>query len=137
MHMTFDEYMKLRIRENTLRLRLTQTELAELERLGRVENRTQLGQDPALTLVFRLQLSAFRIVPGVEFDGGRITVSLPEAQARSWARENEVGMYSEEPWGLKLSIEKDFQCLDQRSNEDDSDAFDRQLFASAATTTVD
>ncbi len=83
--------MKLRIRGNSLRLRLTQTEVAELVRAGRVEDRTQLGQDATLGLVFRLQLSAFRLVPGVEFDGGRITVSLPEAQARSWAPENEAG----------------------------------------------
>ena len=124
--------MKLRIRGNSLRFRLTQTEVAELVRAGRVENRTQLGQDAALGLVFRLQLSAFRLVPGVEFDAGRLTVSLPEAQAKSWARENEVGIYGEESWGLKLSIEKDFQCLDQRPNENDSDAFDRALFAIGA-----
>ena len=129
--------MKLRIRENTLRLRLTQTEVSELVRAGRVENRTQLGHDAALGLVFRLQLSAFRLAPGVEFDGQRITVSLPEAEAKSWAQENEVGIYGEEPWGLKLSIEKDFKCLDERSNENDSNAFDRALFASAGITTDD
>src|SRR5882762_10292453 len=129
--------MKLRIRENTLRLRLTQSEVAELVVAGRVENHTQLGQDSAVGLVFRLQLSAFRLTPGVEFDGGRITVSLPEAHAKSWAQENEVGIYGEEPWGLKLSIEKDFKCLDERSNENDSDAFDRALFASAGITTDD
>ena len=124
--------MKLRIRGNSLRLRLTQTEVAELVRSGRVENRTQLGQDRALVL--RLQLSAFRVIPGIEFDGSRITVSLPEVEARAWAGENEVGIYSEEPWGLKLSVEKDFQCLDTRPNDDDSDAFDRALFAAAGIT---
>jgi hypothetical protein len=129
--------MKLRICGNSLRLRLTQTEVAELVSAGGVENRTQLGQDPAQAFVFRLQLSTLRLIPGVEFGGGRITVSLPEAQARSWARENEVGIYSEEPWGLKLSVEKDFQCLDQRPNEDDSDAFDRALFSTAGITTAD
>jgi hypothetical protein len=129
--------MKVRIRENTLRLRLTQTEVAELARAGQVENRTQLGQNPAAALVCRLQLSTFRVVPGVEFEGNRITVSLPELEAKAWARDNEVGIYGEEPWGLKLSIEKDFQCLDQRPNEDDSDAFDRTLFAGAAMTIDD
>jgi len=102
--------MKLRILGNSLRLRLAQTEVTELVRAGRVENRAQLGQDPALAFVFRLQLSAFRLAPGVEFDGSRITVSLPETQARTWAQENEVGIYREEPWGLKLSVEKDFHC---------------------------
>ena len=129
--------MKLRIRGNSLRLRLTRTEVAELVRAGRVENRTQLGQDPALAFVLRLQLSAFRLVPGVEFDGTRLTVSLPEVQAKSWARENKVGIYGEEPWGLKLSVEKDFQCLDERPNENDSDAFDRTLFAAAGLSTED
>jgi hypothetical protein len=111
--------------------------VAELVYAGRLENRTQLGQDPALAFVFRLQLSPFRLAPGVEYGGGRITVSLPEGQARSWAQEDEVGIYSEEPWGLKLSVEKDFQCLDQRPNEDDSDAFDRALFAATGITTDD
>ena len=121
--------MKLRIRENTLRLRLTQTEVAELVRSGKVENRTQLVRDAARGLVFRLQLTPFRLAPGVEFDGHQITVSLPEAEARSWARENKVGIYGEEPWGLKVSVEKDFQCLDHRPNENDADAFDRALYA--------
>jgi hypothetical protein len=127
--------MKLRIRGDSLRLRLTQTEVAQLVRSGQVENRTQLAQDPARAFVFRLQLSAFRLAPGVEFDGGRIIVSLPEAEAKTWARENEVGIYGEESWGLKLSVEKDFQCLDERPTEDDSDAFDRALFAAAVNHT--
>ena len=122
--------MKLRIRENTIRLRLTQTEVAELVRNGRVENCIQLVKEAVRGLVFRLQLSPFRLAPGVEFDGRQITVSLPEAEARSWARENKVGIYGEEPWGLKVSVEKDFQCLDHRPNENDSDAFDRSLYAS-------
>ena len=129
--------MKLRIRGNSLRLRLAQTEVARLVRAGRVEDRTQLGQDPGLSLEVRLQLSEFRLVPGVEFDGSRITVSLPEAHAKSWARKNDVGIYGEEPWGLKLSIEKDFKCLDERSNENDSNAFDRALFAATGITTDD
>jgi hypothetical protein len=38
---------------------------------------------------------------------------------------------------MKLTIEKDFQCLDQRPNENDSDAFNRALFAAAGITADD
>jgi hypothetical protein len=107
--------MKIRIRGNPLRVRLTPFEVAELIDAGGVENRTQFGEDPSLTLLIRLQLSSLHAAAGVEFVGRRITVSLPQAQAKRWAEANDLDIYSIEPWGFKLLIEKDLRCMHRRT----------------------
>src|SRR5215469_9506543 len=116
--------MKLRIRGNSLRLRLARTESADLARLGFVEDRVQLGAKSDCTLVYRLELSSEVTKPTAVFPGAQICVRLPLAAGREWARNKSVGLYSEESWGLKLSIEKDFKCHGVRPEEDDSDGFE-------------
>ena len=115
--------MKLRIRGNSLRLRLTRTEMAGLVGCGFVENRVQLGRQPGCALVYRLELSDTLTKPTTVFADAKICIRLPAVEARNWARNETVGIYAEESWGLKLAIEKDFKCLDPRLGEDESDAF--------------
>lgn len=131
--------MKLRIRGNSLRLRLTRTELAELAGTGTVVNQVQLGVFPDCALVYRMELSDEAIKPVVVFRNSQICVSLPSVQAREWARSESVGIYSEESWGLKLIVEKDFKCLDPRIGEDESDAFENPggISHAACTATSD
>ena len=50
---------------------------------------------------------------------------LPEAAARVWSAGMEVGLYSEQSWGLTIAVEKDFKCLEPRPGEVDTDAFER------------
>ena len=116
--------MKLRIRGNSLRLRLTKTEVADLASIGFIEERTQLGATPDSALVYRLELSETVSQPTTTFHGSCICIQLPAAEGRTWAYSNTVGVYGKEPWGLKLALEKDFKCLDPRRDEDESDAFE-------------
>lgn len=121
--------MKLRINGNSLRLRLTRKELAGLIEVGNLENDIRLGPGVEQVLVYRLELSGARKSPGIDFEAGRIVIFLPEGQAGHWADSDQVGIYIEEAWGLKLLLEKDFKCLEQRPGEDDADAFDRPVGA--------
>lgn len=116
--------MKLRIRGNSLRLRLTRTEVAELAAAGFVEERAQLGTTPDCALVYRLELSPTAPRPTASFHGSQINILLPATEGRAWAQNDTVGIHGEETWGLKLTIEKDFKCLDPRRDEDESDAFE-------------
>ena len=52
----------------------------------------------------------------------RVQVSVPRAQARSWADSDQVGLEAEHQ-GIAILVEKDFKCLTPRKNEDDGDAF--------------
>lgn len=116
--------MKLRIRGNSLRLRVTKTEVAGLAATGFIEERTQLGTDPDSALVYRLELSETATRPTTLFRNSQIRILLPATEGRAWTGNETVGIYHEEAWGLKLAIEKDFKCLDPRRDEDESDAFE-------------
>jgi hypothetical protein len=115
--------MKLRIRGDSLRLRLSQAEIARLRETGEVGDRVRFG-DRSLDYVL---VSADVQAPSARFDGDRIEVAIPHAVARSWAESEQVGIEAEQALAggdaLRLLIEKDFKCLAPRSGEDDSDAF--------------
>ncbi len=117
--------MKLRIRQNTLRLRLTKTEVDRLAKDGRVEESTVFSPSSALRYV--LTTSDTVAALDASFTDGTIEIRVPTKTARAWATNEEVGLSGEVPvkdgTPLVLLVEKDFACLKERPGEDDSDAF--------------
>jgi hypothetical protein len=114
--------VKLRIRGDSLRLRLTRGEVTSLREHGEVAETIHFG-GRALEYVLR---SAEVDAPRASFVGDRIEVAIPRAAAETWAGSDQVGIEAEqelEGGSLRLLIEKDFQCLAPREGEDDSDAF--------------
>jgi hypothetical protein len=118
--------MKLRIRKNSLRLRLQQHEVKQLVTAGAVIDETCFGKE---TLRNSIEISADVSAMCADFASNTIRVRVPMAAALHWASSDEVGMLAEQvtPAGpLLLLIEKDFACLQPRDpalREDDSDAF--------------
>ncbi|WP_146157752.1 DUF7009 family protein [Enhygromyxa salina] len=110
--------MKLRIRGDSLRLRLTRGEVQQLRTTGRVSASTQFG---ARTLEYVL-CSADVDAAQARFEGDCIEVTLPRSLANTWADTEQVGIEAEQGV-LRLLIEKDFQCLAPRAGEEDSDTF--------------
>lgn len=117
--------MKLRIRGNTLRFRLTQGEVDALAASGRVEDGVTFG--PGARLVYALATSARAAAPEARLEGARVEVTLPEAAVRAWASTEQVGIEADQAieggGSLRLLVEKDFACLKPRTGEDDEDAF--------------
>src|SRR5690349_19230766 len=114
--------MKLRIRGDSLRLRLSQAEVGRLRDTGEVGDRIHLGNRSLDYVLVRADIDA----PRACFDGDRIEVSLPRAIADDWTKGEAVGIEAEQPLAvgtLRLLIEKDFRCLAPRPGEDDTDAF--------------
>ncbi len=118
--------MKLRIRKNSLRLRLQQHEVKQLVAAGAVIDETCFGKE---TLRNSIEISDDVSAMCADFASNTIRVRVPMAAALHWANSDEVGMLAEQvtPAGpLLLLIEKDFACLQPRDpalREDDSDAF--------------
>jgi hypothetical protein len=119
--------MKLRILDDSLRLRLSQGELEQLRTLGRVEAAIGFGPGPAQQLVY-----AIVVAPGAQritatLTEREIVVTLPKAMADAWIGGNEVGLSAEQSLGpdrtLALLIEKDFKCLQPRPGEESYDGF--------------
>ena len=127
--------MKLRIRGNSIRLRLTKSEVAEIGAGRAVEETVEFDTERAQNFVYALVPAADAEKPYAVFDGNRITVFIARKQARDWAGTNQIGIESENFTGenraLRILIEKDFACLEPRAGEEDADTF-ANPFQSAA-----
>ncbi len=119
-------FMKLRIRGNSLRLRLTRAEVDTLAAHGRVEDAVAFGPGETARLVYAI-VARQDARSSADMQGRAITVTLPAALVRDWAVSEQVGIAHEQPIGeggpLKVLVEKDFACLAPREGEGDESAF--------------
>jgi hypothetical protein len=118
--------MKLRIKGNSLRLRVSRSELARFQAGGRIADTIHFTAAPEANLTYALE-SALQLSPvTVRYGSREVTVILSEDRARVWGAPNEVGVYTTLNMGsagsLEVVIEKDFACID-RSDEDQTDTF--------------
>ena len=117
--------MKLRIRDNSVRLRLTRGEVDTLRDDGLVAART--GFPGGREFQYVLESSPASVNPGAFFSDNAVTVRLPETTVLAWANSEQVSITGDQLLddGDKLSIlvEKDFQCLAPREGEDESDMY--------------
>lgn len=118
--------MKLRIKGDSIRLRLTQTEVKTLAETGAVESAMRVA--PEAALAYGLRASGGSDLR-VEMDARGVTVLVPEAWIGPWAGGGEVGFSGEQDAGdgrtLAVLVEKDFACLHKRPDE--LDAFPNPL----------
>ncbi len=118
--------MKLRIRGDSLRFRLTKTEVTHLHEQGWWQDATAFGHAGTPRLRYRLEATEAP-QPGVRFTTGEdtvITALIPSPQIAAWAASEEVGIYFTTDWNLQVAVEKDFRCLDGEREEDEADNFD-------------
>lgn len=119
--------MKMRLRGNSIRLRLGEREVAQLANTGRVAESVQFSASPLSSLTFSLVTSPDEKDITARFAEGEITVTVPAGSAKVWASSEQVGMHGGQPVGngtsLTILIEKDFRCLASRPGEDESDNF--------------
>lgn len=118
--------MKLRIKGNSLRLRVTRPELDRLMRDGRVEETTCFGLEAHSRLGYSLEHNPGVASASVRYDPPELAVILPTEQARQWANGDDTGIYARiavaPDSSLELVVEKDFACL-HGSAEENRDAF--------------
>lgn len=115
--------MKIRIKGNSIRLRLTKTEVDTFGSTGMFTESTQmLGGELTYKLLSTDQYSTL----AARWFDGVIEVYMPEAIANDWVNGDEVGFQHKLPLPqggeLFLLIEKDFVCLDN-TFEDQSDNY--------------
>jgi len=115
--------MKLRIQEDSLRLRLTRKEVAGLRERGRVECAIRFSEDRVLR--YSVSSSPDASAVSVLYEGDFIRVVLPRAVASAWADSDSVTIEGSES-GVKILVEKDFQCL-HNSAERDPEAYPNPL----------
>ena len=112
--------MKLRIKGNSLRLRMTRSEVARLGTGEPVEESTEFSPN---------QILRYRIQPGegpdevfASFESGLALVMVSADRIRQWAFSSEVGIYGASA-ALDIAIEKDFRCLTRPEERSDPDVY--------------
>lgn len=117
--------MKLRIRGNSIRLRLSQQNVLVFGEKGRVENSIQFGLAGG-KLTYALEAAEVKKLKS-EFKDNTITVFVPKELAKIWVESQLVGLEhldsTTENDQVKILVEKDFKCMHLRIDEDESDAF--------------
>jgi hypothetical protein len=116
--------MKIRIKGNSIRYRLTKTEIANFGNDGFIEERTEFPDGSSFS--YRLERTTGIDNLVASYSGNRICIFVPEGIAGEWTTTDVVGFDHRMKMGegseLYLLIEKDFVCLDH-SFEDQSDNF--------------
>lgn len=118
--------MKLRIRGQSLRLRLQKQDVERLLADGRLFEKTCIGPR-----IFQYGIESNKDGSGMtaSFDGDRILIKVPHDRILKWAGSEELSLYGEHQSDaslLKILIEKDLMCIKPRTSpmwEDESDAF--------------
>lgn len=119
--------MKLRIQADTLRLRLTQSEVQQFATTGNVEEVISFGVTAGQQLIYALTQKADIDVPELTFSLNRLTVWVPTALASAWTATDQVGFSQDIPLEdgrtLGVLVEKDFACLHRQPGDDAPDAY--------------
>src|ERR1017187_3013199 len=121
--------MKLRIQGNSLRLRLSQKEVAQVRNSGLVESLIEFA--PGRSLIYLVEGSPNAETMSANFDGRAIRVTIPMHQMTDWVESDRVGFEARSQTGVEFLVEKDFQCL-HRSVEQEPDAYPHPLMTSPA-----
>jgi hypothetical protein len=118
--------MKLRIKGDSLRLRVSRSEVAKLLAGHGLEETIHFTPEAFATFTYALEQSPAVSHPSVRYGENRVTVLVSADQANEWGTTDQVGIAEDISLGdlgsLALLIEKDFACLD-RSEEDSEDSF--------------
>jgi hypothetical protein len=126
--------MKLRIQGNSLRLRISRSDLTRFLETGLFEETVYFGREAGAELTYALARDNSRQAVDVESLPHRVEVIIPGEAAQTWATTDQVGISADIDLGtrgtLSVLIEKDFACLD-RSAEDNADSFPNPLASHA------
>lgn len=115
--------MKLRISGNSLRLRLSRTEVARFEKEFRIEDEIEFANGK---LSYGLIANHHATAPRACWENNVLQVELPRDLALDWTATDRTGISAEQSLAngktLQVLVEKDFQCI-HREGAPDEDAF--------------
>ncbi|MCK0147732.1 hypothetical protein MWU78_18905 [Arenibacter sp. F26102] len=115
--------MKIRIQGNSIRYRLTRSEVTALQAKGFFEEHTSFnGKNFGYRVMAKEGITALQ----ADFQEDTITLYIPKNESEKWPDIDRVGYANDMNLAngqtLSLLLEKDFVCLDERV-EDQSDNY--------------
>lgn len=117
--------VKLRIRNNSVRLRLMQGEVDSFADSGRVSATTAFAGGRELHYALERSDSVDSVQ--ASFADNEIRIRVPDREALQWTGSDAVSLCAEQAVAggdsLSILVEKDFACLKPREGEDESDMY--------------
>ena len=117
--------MKMRIRGDSIRLRVTRPELEAIKSTGEIKDSITFGANSKLD--YCLDVAARTRSPTASFSASSVLVSLPQSTFETWANSDDVSIEAEQrnhgAGTLSILVEKDFACLAPREGEEQSEMF--------------
>lgn len=111
--------MKLRINGNSLRLRLTPTEVAQLCNNGKAEDRCKIGDHQCIYSIVTYEDDQL----SVNMINGKVQVNIPKSFVKGWQKNDVTGFEYTDHNDLLILIEKDFKCLQPRRHEQEQSLY--------------
>lgn len=116
--------MKLRIKGNSIRLRLLKSEVERFASDGKITDEIRFGANP---LRYALQKSDDAENVHARFEDDEVVIIVPGELANRWTSSETVGFEVEQPIAngdtLSILVEKDFVCIDRPDDPDRGDAY--------------
>jgi hypothetical protein len=119
-----DYPLKLRIQDNSIRFRLTRSEVDTLSQEGNASGVVHFPGGSSLE--YTVETSSTTGQVRADFSRDRLVVQIPRSMARKWAATEQVSITGAQPLdegSLSILVEKDFACLASREGEDETDMF--------------
>jgi hypothetical protein len=117
--------MKLRLKGNSVRVRLDRRDIEGLIDRGRIDDSVRFG--PGLSFSYAVEIGpAARGRPKASYAGGRLTIRIDPEDAEGWLAGDRVGFDHEQVVDggvVRVLLEKDFACIDRTAGEEADDAY--------------
>ena len=122
--------MKLRLQFNSIRFRLKRSEVEQLVRTGRVEEKISLETGGNGTFRYILESTGAISTPRAVLTPRAVIVQVPADTLKKWASTDQISIEGEQAvhnqTSLRILIEKDFACIDG-TDEQNADTFPNPL----------
>jgi hypothetical protein len=117
--------MKLRLKGNSIRVRLDCRDMERLIDEGRVDDAVRFG--PGLAFSYAVEMGpAPRGRPRASYATGRLLIRIDPEDAEDWLAGDRVGfdhLQDVEGGVVRVLLEKDFACIDRPLGEEADDAY--------------
>ena len=119
-------FMKLRIQGNSIRYRVSKSDLEKFGADGYIEDALDFGSKTFTYALNRLMGNGDLYA---EYDNNMLVLHIPQSQADKWVGTELVGLETRQDidgFGreLHLLLEKDFKCLGKEGDSDQKDMFE-------------
>ncbi len=117
--------MKLRLKGNSVRVRLDRRDIERLIDRGRIEDSVRFGPGSAFSYAVEMGPAAPER-PKASYTDGRLTIRIDPHDAEEWIPGDRVGFdHNQVVDGcvVRVLLEKDFACIDRPAGEEADDVY--------------